>query len=532
MKGQATVAMARGELGTLDRGYKEQARLFHFQARLTDGAGRILADGELEPAQWGSEIPDRIARRALSGESVLERAPHPATGAPMLVHAQTIDASGAVLRVATPQEPLLDLAGELTGTAVWVTALLLALSSLAAFLSFRITVRPLWDLAAAMRRLAARDFDVRLAPGNFKESAELAGHFNEMVSQFREVLRLLTGETERLGAILTWSQEAVVLVSEKGQILFANEPFKKSFPTCPKNGEAKPYWEGLRGTALAAVLERRLERPLSPEGETEGLEMEHGGRHFRGRLCPLPNQGAYLVTLHDVSGEMETARTKRELVANVSHELNTPLTSIKGFLETLEAGEGDGERKRLFAIVRRNTERLIAIVKDLLLLSNLDRGAQALQKERVRPLEILRAAVDLTRPGVAAKGLAFQVELPDELPALQADPFQIEQVLVNLLDNAVKYTDAGTIGLMSQASASGKDLLITVWDSGIGIPPGQEEKIFERFYTVDKSRSRKVGGTGLGLSIVKHIVLLHGGMIKVQRRIEGGTAFTISLPIA
>jgi two-component system phosphate regulon sensor histidine kinase PhoR len=446
------------------------------------------------------------------------------------VRVEPLGETGAAMRLAIPMGPLSEAARAWLWRASGITLMLLALSSLAIFFLFRHALNPLSDLTRAMRRLSEGEHAVHLEPGPFLESDQLSRSFDRVGSRFRDLERLWIGEKERLRAILTLSQEAVLLVSQDGQVMFVNDPFRKTFQATLNEGESRPYWELLRSTPLSALIERRLAQPFQPGEEPQALGWEHGGRHFRGRLCPLPEQGAFLVTVSDVTDEMQMSQAKRDLVANVSHELNTPLTSMKGFLETLTDGERDGERLRLLGIVKRNTDRLIAIVKDLLLLSNLDRGPQSLQLETVHPLEILRAVADLYRPSLADKGMELRLDLPAELPALRADPFKLEQVFVNLLDNALKYTDRGQVGL--EARHEPGQIEITIWDTGIGINPGLEEKIFERFFTVDKSRSRKAGGTGLGLSIVKHIVLLHGGSITVTRRIEGGTAFRVLLPVS
>jgi signal transduction histidine kinase len=218
---------------------------------------------------------------------------------------------------------------------------------------------------------------------------------------------------------------------------------------------------------------------------------------------------------------------KKEFVANVSHELRTPLTAIKGFVETAE-DEVSPEGRRYLEIIKRHTERLINIVEDLLQLSSLEKKGFTLELSRVDLREILDNTLKVFEEKAKRKNIAVNVEVREDLRPVEADRFRIEQMLINLIDNALKYTEKGAITV-----ALGQDdgqTTITVSDTGIGIAREHIPCIFERFYVVDKSRSRKLGGTGLGLSIVKHIVLLHKGSIDVESAPNRGTRFTVTLP--
>jgi two-component system phosphate regulon sensor histidine kinase PhoR len=219
---------------------------------------------------------------------------------------------------------------------------------------------------------------------------------------------------------------------------------------------------------------------------------------------------------------------KKDFVLNVSHELRTPLTAIKGFAETLE-GRLEGEDKGFASIIHRNTDRLIGIVQDLLSLAQLEEKGAPMEIEKT-DLRLLAANVlKLFENRAADKGVGLELKAEEGLLPLEGDPFQLEQMLVNLIDNAVKYTEKGTVAV--SLTTKDRNIVIDVRDTGIGIPEEHLTHIFERFYVVDKSRSRKLGGTGLGLSIVKHIVLAHRGKISVRSRLGEGTTFTIELPL-
>ena len=212
---------------------------------------------------------------------------------------------------------------------------------------------------------------------------------------------------------------------------------------------------------------------------------------------------------------------------NVSHELRTPLTAIKGYAETLRKEVDTSPGKKYLETVERNTDRLINIVNDLLLLSSLEEKA-VLELEDIDLGGLLENVITIFDQRLKDKELSLVIDVKEDLPPIKADLFKLEQMLVNLLDNAVKYTDRGEITV--SIDVQDKRVRIQVRDTGIGIPKEDIPRIFERFYVVDKSRSRKSGGTGLGLSIVKHIVLLHHGTIDIESALGKGTSITVTLP--
>jgi two-component system phosphate regulon sensor histidine kinase PhoR len=212
-------------------------------------------------------------------------------------------------------------------------------------------------------------------------------------------------------------------------------------------------------------------------------------------------------------------------VANAAHELRTPLTAIKGFAETLE-DELSAEQKHYVAVIKNNAERLINIVRDIMALSELETG-QALEKEKINLKTLLADLQNIFAARLKEKKLAFSII--EETPAeISGDVFKLQQVFINLLDNAVKYTEKG--GVTVRIAKTKTHAVVSVEDTGAGIPPAEQSRVFERFYVVDKSRSRALGGTGLGLSIVKHIVLLHNGEITVDSS-PRGSKFIVALPL-
>jgi two-component system phosphate regulon sensor histidine kinase PhoR len=242
----------------------------------------------------------------------------------------------------------------------------------------------------------------------------------------------------------------------------------------------------------------------------------------------IPTEDEIVVTFHDITESRRVEQIKKDFIVNVSHELRTPLTAIKGFVETIEQDSAK-KHKNYLDIITRNTDRLINIVNDLLVQSELEEKYIKLEMEDVDIKKLITNIVRIFEPKGQEKGLSFKVQIEDGFPqAIKGDPFKLEQLFVNIVDNAVKYTEKGEITI--NLSHAERDIFVTIEDTGIGIPESELPRIFERFYVVDKSRSRRLGGTGLGLSIVKHIALLHSGEVTVKSTSGQGTKVTVRLP--
>ncbi|MCU0540546.1 MAG: ATP-binding protein [Desulfobacterales bacterium] len=295
---------------------------------------------------------------------------------------------------------------------------------------------------------------------------------------------------------------------------------------------------------LEAVLSSMLEGVIAVDGglksrtpmEDDIVVYQNGERILNIRSAPLLDAAqepiGTLIVFNDVTQLRRLENMRRDFVANVSHEIKTPLTAIKGFVETLNQGlvENPAESKRFLEIVAKHVDRLTSVVEDLLMLSRIeDQGERHdLKRERTRLREILHNAVQVCRPGADEKQIRIEIAGDEALTAL-VDPVLIEQAVVNLLDNAVKYSDADT-SVRLAAEQTGNEIRISVQDHGIGIERKHLPRLFERFYRVDKARSRAMGGTGLGLAIVKHISQAHGGHVDVASALSQGSTFTRHWP--
>lgn len=410
------------------------------------------------------------------------------------------------------------------GPVVWGTAAVATVAAgVVSYLIARSTVRPIRDLTAAYRKLSAGDFDVRVMPGKRGRLRDLGDDFNQMAFKTKTLVAELRQQHEALDAIVRSIQEGLAVVDASGRVVLANASFRKLAGEAEVEG--RYYWEVIREPDFVELV-----RSVSTDNPAATRQLELGGKDFACSASYLSAARRIVLSFHDDSEITRSARMKKDFVQNVSHELRTPLTAIKGFAETMEVTIDKDNRPYLETIIR-NTDRLVNLVQDLLVLSDLEERGAELQLEDVDIKETAAQMLKLFEARADARGLRLVLSVSASQPlSLRADRFKLEQVFINLLDNAVKYTDKGEVEL-----SLGRDndkAVIKIRDTGPGIAPEHLPRLFERFYVVDKSRSRQLGGTGLGLSIVKHIVLLHSGDISVESTPGVGTTVRITLPAA
>ncbi|PTY05217.1 histidine kinase [Opitutaceae bacterium EW11] len=365
---------------------------------------------------------------------------------------------------------------------------------------------------------------------------QLASDVNDLVEDVRRLQKLRTGQLAQLEATLGSLQEAVLIVDSENTILLANKALQAIFPDA-KNILNQRLERVLHSAAflkyVSAVRESASAQPVREIEFAEGKKtvwVEVTGTI----IPPLDAQRSpwALFVLHDITNLKKLEMVRKEFVANVSHELRTPLSVIKGYVETLVDGHTEmplEDRERFLRTIQRHTERLNSLLEDLLTLSRLESINPGLRRETVNFSELLSAVMDDFRARPAAEGFHLESRVDAAIGPLLIDPLKITQVLENLIENALKYTPKGS-HISVEARLGEKQVEVSVSDDGPGIPEADLPHIFERFYRVDKGRSREKGGTGLGLSIVKHIVQLHQGRVWVESRLGKGTAFFFTLP--
>ena len=392
-------------------------------------------------------------------------------------------------------------------------------------------VRPFRDIRAGADRIADGDYGQRVHGGVWHESHELANSFNEMSQQLASQFQRLESERHQLRTILGGMVEGVVAVGPGQRVLFANEAAGRMLEMDAAAGFGRPLWEMTRQPAVQTLLEQVLR-----DGGQRRVEMEFKGpaaRHLTVYAAPLKENGSRgaVLVLHDTSELRRLERLRQDFVANVSHELKTPLAVIKACIETLQDGAvEDPEVRGPFLVqIAEQADRLHALILDLISLARIQSGAEAMEYQAVAVDEAVVNCLDRHRPRAEAKRLIVETVRPGAELTVWADEEAVGQILDNLVDNAVKYTpDGGTIRVAWWPAGNGVSLSVT--DTGPGIPERDLPRIFERFYRVDKARSRELGGTGLGLSIVKNLAQTMKGTVKAVSELGQGTAFTVWLP--
>ncbi len=354
---------------------------------------------------------------------------------------------------------------------------------------------------------------------------------HQISDQLQQGVQELQSQRNQAQAILDSMVEAVVALDREGGVLWLNGSAQRLFEVTTDQARGKRLLEVFRQPALDELVREGLASRQPTVREVRVFSPREAMIRFQVAPCEGGEQGATLVLVaQDVTEVRRLEQMRREFVGNVSHELKTPLTSIRGLVETLLSGalEDPANNRRFVTLIDEDATRLSRLIDDLLQLSEIESKAVPLRLERVNIAVLLDDIQTSFGQRMKERRLACEIEIPPDTPAVQADPDRLRQVFVNLLDNAIKFTpEGGRIRL--SARPRGPMLDISVSDTGVGIPEQDLPRIFERFYRVDKARSRELGGTGLGLSIVKHIVEAHGGTVSVVSRAQQGATFTVSL---
>jgi two-component system phosphate regulon sensor histidine kinase PhoR len=395
--------------------------------------------------------------------------------------------------------------------------------------------RPVAQFEAAAARIAAGDFSRRLAMPRWREMAGLAGALNDMASQLDERMKTITRQANEQEAVLSSMTEGVIALDAGGRIASLNEAACRMIGTPREQATGRRLQEVVRNADLERLLDEVLGRG---EGAADEVVLQEEGERFVQVHCTVLRDAhgsgvGAVVVLNDLTRLRHLEAVRRDFVANVSHELKTPVTSIKGFVETLRDGalREPENAARFLDIIGRQAERLSAIIDDLLSLSRLEQEGRGkeIALERVDVRELLESAAQVCESKASVKATPLRLTCEAGLKAPVNAPL-LEQALVNLIDNAIKHSGPGS-PVTVEASRSGSDLVIDVVDHGCGIEPEHLPRLFERFYRVDRARSRSEGGTGLGLAIVKHIAQAHGGTASVTSRPGEGSTFRMTLPL-
>lgn len=415
------------------------------------------------------------------------------------------------------------------------TGIALALTVFLGVIISHTITNPIKEITRQATAMADGDFSQQVSVQGPDEIGQLGNAFNHMTYRLKEALSLNEEEKEKLASVLANMNDGVIATNEQGTIIVVNRPAKRML----RMGNAE-----LTGRNLSEVL-GLVEGPNASytRGEhqtaTIQIENEEEGEDVTLRVVftPIHRRGegmtGTIAMLHDITEQEQLENARREFVANVSHELRTPLTTMKSYLEALDDGaiEDPQLAHRFVGVMRNETERMIRLVNDLLHLSRLDSRKSLVSRVHTRVEDMLEEVADRFAFQANQKHISISIHVAPDVDRVQLDRDQIDQVLDNLVSNAIKYTlEHGAIKIHASRDKRGW-LQIAVQDNGIGIPRKDLAHIFDRFYRVDKARSRNMGGTGLGLSIAREIVKAHSGTITLDSELNKGTCVTFSLPI-
>jgi two-component system, OmpR family, phosphate regulon sensor histidine kinase PhoR len=517
-------------------------RLFsRIDTRITiiDRSGQVLADSEKHPQQMdnhGSRPEVLDARK--SGKGVSTRYSTTLKTEMMYLAITYKDSSGIdrVIRTSMPLDKISDtffiVYSQVFTGVVFITIVAVFISF---YVAYRLS-RPIQNLIAGAKRFTYGDLDHRIMDiSDTREFDALAKAMNVMADQLQERLSLVSRQSSELEGILSGMTEAVLVVNIDEQLIRFNKAAQTLFKLDPESSVNRHIVEAIRNAPLQNFVKKALETQTHVESNLVIYNEEDVMLHSHGN--PLfDDKGEFhgtLIVLHDITRLYRLENMRREFVANVSHELKSPITAIKGFVETLQEGafQDRENAERFLDIILKHTNQLNALIEDLLKLSRLenDSSSDDISFEPGALESVLQSSVSVCQNKAAERNLIIEVDCQPDI-RVTMNTGLLEQAVINLLDNAIKYSrENGTITLIGETD--GRDAVIRVQDEGIGIEPEHIPRLFERFYRVDKSRSRNLGGTGLGLSIVKHVVQVHGGSISVDSEPEKGSAFTIKLPV-
>lgn len=445
------------------------------------------------------------------------------------VMVQTLKDGDYILFFKYDRQKARNVIGELNSVILWGLLIsILAALGIGYILSKTIT-RPITNIMRKAEKISRGDFGQKLDIESNDEIGKLAKTFNYMSLKLKETLAEITSEKKKIETIMKNMTDGVVAFDNNGAVVLINDAAKEML----KNEVLDLDLEGFLKTF-------DINLPDPDQNGEKGLNgfqqrVEYGGKFLKLQFAAITddddNVEGLVAVIQDITEEQKLDKMRREFVANVSHELRTPLTSVKSYTETLLDGALDDRdtTEHFLRVINDETDRMARLVKDLLILSQHDSGIK-LNLEEISISELVTSCVDRMRREADLKGQEIRINIRPGIPLIRGDRHRLDQLLVNVIGNAIKYTpEKGRIAVYCHSEHD--KVVIVVEDNGIGIPEQDIDRIFERFYRVDKARSRQLGGTGLGLAIAKEIAVMHGGNITARSKVGKGTQIFIELPL-
>lgn len=445
-----------------------------------------------------------------------------------------------ICRVALPMEAVNTAIGDLRQMALIASVAGLILAIVFSVFSTGAITKPIEKLTQMTQSLAAGNISSRVPADSSNELGQLSQNFNLMADRIQEQIDKISEEHRRSATILTNMGEGVLLVNGASEITYAN-PTAISMLELPAVYIGKALIEINRIPELQALLKKAEQTETVAFAEIQLGNLREPEAEVT--VVPVSAGQEYVIVIHDVTKERQLERIRADFVANVSHELRTPLTTIRGYAETLLSEDSIRTKtgEQFIVKILNHSARLTRLVSDLLELSRLELGEVELKRSSCHLHTFYKPILEVFEPLLEESGLVLEWEISEAFPEVNVDRQLFMQIFVNLIDNAIKYTpDGGTLTVSAQICSSertegsdtpSEEIVLSVEDTGIGIPMESQSRVFERFYRVDEGRAREMGGTGLGLAIAKHIALSHNGRIWLESTLGQGSIFHVALPL-
>jgi two-component system phosphate regulon sensor histidine kinase PhoR len=430
---------------------------------------------------------------------------------------------GGAVRLAHPLSAVRDANRRIRNAVLKSSAVATLIALILALIATRLIGRRLARITDFAERIAAGDLSARIQEESGDEIAHVASALDKTARKLEDGFRAVESSRQTLETLLNSMQEAVIALAEDGRVLWANQRMERLLPSGIRLSE--PLVQSARDPEILRAVQTAI--------ETRDIVVARAAKIFSGRVfdvtaAPMPGGGVVAV-MHDQTEIERVEKTRRDFIANVSHELRTPLTSIQGYAETVLEHEHLSDTAREFVeIIRKNAMRMARLTEDLLVLARVESGERDFKLQSATPQELLEEAVQTFQEIADSRGIELAV-MNTATSSVLVEPYAIHQVFGNLIDNAMKYGEDGRKILIG-ACETEDGVQFYVRDFGAGIPSEHLPRLFERFYRVDKARSRESGGTGLGLAIAKHVVRAHGGTIKAESELNHGSTFYFTLP--
>lgn len=509
----------------------EQGNTFQYRITIVDLKGVVKADSHEDYKRMSNHKLRPEILKAINNEKGFVRRYSKTIKKEMLYLALPLKYPNgnnkAILRISTDTDKMSAVLKELNFELVSFTIFILLISFAISYYMTKKIVSPIEQLSTASKLISSGDFNINLETKGNDELNRLKESFNFMAMQLNELFSKVSSQKDELNTIISSIDEALVVIDYSQKIVYSNDSFNQMVSNTPYFKKDLVFH--LNENSDSSVDE--ILKNVKIFGKSLTFNFSWGGQYYIVAAYSIKSKNEIVLLFHNMTEMNKLEKIKRDFVINVSHELRTPLTSISGFIEMLELEvSNNDDAKKYIGIINRNTDRLISLVNDLLVLAEVENPNEIdLNFEKFDIVEIVENVLKMFENKIESKKLDLIFKKDEDLSKINADRNKIEQLFVNLVSNAIKYTNTGKIDIILYQKQN--YIIFEINDTGIGIPEKDLNRIFERFYMVDKSRSRMIGSTGLGLAIVKHIVNSHNGEIKINSILNEGTRIIVKLPL-